>query len=220
MSSENENKEYISHEEYLKSLPSVGDMEIESLAPGVVRYKKAFNAEKLISLIEKESSYDWPYLEWSQSQHGDGMISEYRSSVEMYLDTLDSEELAPRLVPIREEWSAVWKGCESSLWDYRHTFDLHLTRDEGYRILKYENGGQYLPHVDHSSENGRVLSLVAALNDDFTGGELNFPLIGLTVKPEAGSCLFFPSNYVYVHTAAPVGENSKERKYSLVTWFK
>lgn len=94
---------------------------------------------------------------------------------------------------------------------------LEITNDEGYWIVKYEVGGDFKIHQDQGPYHPtRCVSLVLYLNDDFEGGETDFPEIPRTVKPKQGSALLFPSNFTYPHRVFPV---TKGTKYSLVTWF-
>lgn len=90
-------------------------------------------------------------------------------------------------------------------------------KEDRMSILKYEKAG-YLPsHTDHGSSS-RTLSVVLYLNDNYTGGEITFPHVGsgITIKPEAGSGIFFPSNYVFVHEVAAVTEGIR---YALPNWY-
>jgi Rps23 Pro-64 3,4-dihydroxylase Tpa1-like proline 4-hydroxylase len=87
--------------------------------------------------------------------------------------------------------------------------------DTGYEINKYEVGEYYDTHIDDipSKQFDRILSIVIYLNDDYEGGELEFPF--LKYKPTQGSGILFPSNWMYPHKSLPV---IKGTKYSLVTW--
>lgn len=60
-------------------------------------------------------------------------------------------------------------------------------------VRKYTAGSFMLPHDDGGV--GVVPSFTALLwfNEDFEGGELEFPDLNLILKPEAGSVLVFPS---------------------------
>ena len=84
-------------------------------------------------------------------------------------------------------------------------------------ILKYEKSGFLSEHIDHGVSS-RTLSVVLYLNDDYTGGEINFPHVadGITIKPEAGSAILFPSNFVFTHS---VNEISDGTRYSLPSWY-
>jgi predicted 2-oxoglutarate/Fe(II)-dependent dioxygenase YbiX len=88
---------------------------------------------------------------------------------------------------------------------------------EGYDLLKYSNGQEYKKHYDGSTKIGRVISAVAYLNDDYEGGEIEFPHFGVKIKPQAGMLILFPSNYAYAHIAHPVTSGTK---YALVTWIR
>ena len=66
----------------------------------------------------------------------------------------------------------------------------------------------------------RTLSLVAFLNDGYSGGNLTFPKFDTSITPKAGSVILFPSNFPYIHIAEPVGSSDETIKYSLVTWFR
>lgn len=91
-------------------------------------------------------------------------------------------------------------------------------KEDNMSILKYEESG-YLPaHTDHGSSS-RTLSVVLYLNDDYEGGVISFPHIGkngISIKPEAGSAVFFPSNYVFVHEISSV---TKGTRYALPNWY-
>jgi len=86
---------------------------------------------------------------------------------------------------------------------------------EQYQALKYRPGEQYKVHYDGGTGSGRALSAVIYLNDNYTGGEIEFPNFKVKIKPEKGMLILFPSNYAYRHIAHPVLEGTK---YSLVTW--
>jgi predicted 2-oxoglutarate/Fe(II)-dependent dioxygenase YbiX len=86
---------------------------------------------------------------------------------------------------------------------------------EPYQALKYRNGEHYKVHYDGATVSGRALSAVIYLNDDYAGGEIEFPNFKVKIKPEKGMLILFPSNYAYRHIAHPVLEGTK---YSLVTW--
>jgi predicted 2-oxoglutarate/Fe(II)-dependent dioxygenase YbiX len=88
---------------------------------------------------------------------------------------------------------------------------------EDYNLLKYNNNQLYHRHYDGVTASGRVLSAICYLNDDYEGGELEFPNFGITIKPQAGMLILFPSNYAYAHIARPVTTGTK---YAIVTWIR
>jgi len=88
---------------------------------------------------------------------------------------------------------------------------------EPYSILKYDQGEEYKAHYDGHTAIGRAISAVCYLNNDYEGGEIEFVHQGVTIKPEPGMLILFPSNFAYAHIAHPV---TKGTKYLLVTWIK
>lgn len=110
-------------------------------------------------------------------------------------------------------------------------FYAEQVRDwETPQILHYGVGGHYIAHVDaetlYKDEVGlslwektldRDLSLVCFLNDGFQGGELTFPDFDLTLRPQAGTLVCFPSDHNYIHGVQPVSSGDR---YTLVTWMR
>lgn len=88
-------------------------------------------------------------------------------------------------------------------------------REGQMHILKYEAGHYLPPHADQGIST-RILSGLTYLNDDYEGGELNFPQSNIKIKPKAGSILFFPSNFVYVHSIDLMTSGSR---YALPHWY-
>ncbi|MEY4331425.1 MAG: hypothetical protein RLZZ196_163 [Bacteroidota bacterium] len=89
------------------------------------------------------------------------------------------------------------------------------SREHSIHLLRYDEGG-YLPaHTDHGVSS-RNLSTVMYLNDDYEGGEIEFRQSNVKIKPEAGSIIFFPSNFLYVHEVYPITKGSR---YALPHWF-
>jgi predicted 2-oxoglutarate/Fe(II)-dependent dioxygenase YbiX len=86
---------------------------------------------------------------------------------------------------------------------------------EPYQALKYRAGEGYKEHYDGGTEMGRAISAVIYLNDNYEGGQIEFPNFKVKLKPEKGMLILFPSNYAYRHVAHEVTQGTK---YSLVTW--
>jgi len=193
------------------------------ITKGVVVYRNVFDPGTIIEEIEKESAKDWPYLSWSPSSTGTGTIGDYRTSYQLELGILMNPDIIEghRLHNVSKQWLNAFSQIDACVHDYRSEYSLRLNTDEGYRVLKYSNGAEYLEHVDWHEDNNRQLSLVGWFNDDFDGGGLYFKHFDTTVHPEKGSIVLFPSNYLFSHAALPVGEiNKKDIKYSFVTWFR
>lgn len=85
------------------------------------------------------------------------------------------------------------------------------------QLLRYQEGGHYIEHVDNSNGSPRALSIVIALNQDYEGGELSFFQDRVRLSLQAGEVLMFPSAFMFTHAVRPV---SKGIRYSLVAWLR
>ena len=82
-------------------------------------------------------------------------------------------------------------------------------------------GGHHIAHADNRTLDGkpnhtpqRSFSAIVYLNNEFMGGELDFPDRGEQIEPHAGLMVAFPSDYV--HQVLPV---TAGKRYSLNLWF-
>lgn len=74
---------------------------------------------------------------------------------------------------------------------------------EPSQILRYEIGQQFIPHYDFLDENSagfrgelgvygqRIATFLIYLNDDYAGGETNFPKAGLSYRGHTGDAIFW-----------------------------
>lgn len=141
----------------------------------------------------------------------------------------DSKMRSSQNLVINKEIDPSWTPFETVLSDSFHTcVKLYLymnkfakvTTDTGYEMLRYGIGGQFDEHVDvipgHQQWGYRRISGLAYLNDNYEGGELEFPRRNIIIKPKAGSIVLFPSDFSYSHASRPIKTGTK---YAIVTWF-
>ena len=113
--------------------------------------------------------------------------------------------------------SYLFTSASNAIKQYREKFLLcNIEQDSGYDLLKYEIGGFYTQHIDSFKGRPRAVSCSFALNDDYEGGEFAFFDRELVYKLKKGSCIMFPSNFMYPHEIMPVTSGTR---YSIVTWF-
>jgi predicted 2-oxoglutarate/Fe(II)-dependent dioxygenase YbiX len=107
--------------------------------------------------------------------------------------------------------------ASQAIKEYGRRFLLEsIEQDSGYDLLKYEVGGFYTTHTDSFKNRPRTVSCSFILNDDYEGGEFAFFDRELTYKLKKGSCIMFPSNFMYPHEIMPVTSGTR---YSIITWF-
>ena len=100
---------------------------------------------------------------------------------------------------------------------YAKKHDVEDLYHEPYNMLRYRGGQEYKAHADGTTKDGRTISAIVYLNNEYEGGEIEFVNFGIKIKPEPGMLLLFHSNYAYKHIAYPVTSGTK---YALVTWIK
>jgi hypothetical protein len=191
-------------------------MIVENPAICISVYKNVFDPENFINNFEKTINDGFgEELYWDVSRIGNGQSHQYRTSLSCAVTTLLPPYSENELSAIfRKE---IYKPTISVVHDYVEEHRLPNGAHELISILKYTGLAEYHAHYDHSPETRRVFSLVACLGAPESGGELEFPNFDVTIKPEAGSVIMFPSNFPYMHIAHPVTGGTK---YSMVTWFQ
>lgn len=90
---------------------------------------------------------------------------------------------------------------------------------ESLQIVKYEPGGFYKPHQDilnDEKNNPRVYTFILCLNDDYDGGETNFPNLNKKYKLTKGDLLHFNTLNIWnmetkfaLHGGEPVNKGEK-----------
>jgi hypothetical protein len=95
-------------------------------------------------------------------------------------------------------------------------YNITMRYMEAINFVRYGPGEHFAVHTDHGFSYICTVSNIVYLNDGYDGGELHFPLLDISYKPEAGDSIFFPSTYIYAHASLPVTSGVK---YSAVTMF-
>jgi hypothetical protein len=97
-------------------------------------------------------------------------------------------------------------------------FAANSFKDLGYNMQRYQPGEYYHWHVDSGPGEFSQRQLVAIwyLNDvEGPGGETEFPIQEVLVKPETGKLVLFPPFWTHVHRAVTLGAGVK---YIATTW--
>lgn len=85
--------------------------------------------------------------------------------------------------------------------EYATEKSITLGRMSEISINAYDPEKHMGPHTDNAKD--AQISVIMYLNDNYDGGELEFPRQNVSIKPNAGSILVFPSVDPYVHDPKP-----------------
>ena len=71
--------------------------------------------------------------------------------------------------------------------------------------------------MDDCAKFPRTVSVSAYLNDDYLGGEIEFPYFNISYKPKVGDILLFSSSFPYLHK---VNQITSGTRYAVVNWYR
>jgi len=102
-------------------------------------------------------------------------------------------------------------------WEFLKSFvqRIHIGP---FNIQKYDQGGHFQSlHAERTSLHTlhRVFAWMTYLNDVSEGGETEFPMYDLKIKPEKGKTLIWPAEWTHAHKGATVKKGSK---YIITGW--
>lgn len=180
--------------------------DIEYPHPQIHVYKKMLDSS-IVSMIESldpisdENSTIPKWKVWYPSGHdgNDGMAFGYQKRMSYHLDPSRKDDDYANIY-----WPLFNSITEASN-DYGIKHNIEIGRLAPLSISKYKAGASMGKHTDsNGSEGPQTISVVCYLNDDCEGGEIRFADQDITIKPEAGSIVVFPSKPPFFHESLPV----------------
>jgi hypothetical protein len=195
--------------------------EKKELAPGIFLYKNVnLFIDNEIDIIESLGLLE--KTKWQESYaivNGEKVVNKkIRDSNSFILKFIRDNDENLEIDSTSHEFSKkIFKATNPYLEDYQQHFGAILDNEhEDYRILKYTTGQKFGTHIDDGILYRRI-STIYYLNDDYDGGEINFPRFNLSYKPKTKDFLIFPSNFMYSHY---ISEITKGTRYCIVNWKK
>lgn len=196
------------------------------LAPGIVSYQNVMQDSPAALIADIEKLVELNQLHWapartSDNEHEktDGVQNASVRDVDVM--SLPSFDAQPGLRGTGGVWEALSDRLDAIIYpilnDYRATQSAPFSKNnEGWQLLRYGPGHHFRAHYDASPAWPRSVSLSFYLNDEFTGGEIEFTRFGLKIQPKANQAVVFPANYPYMHQVHPVQAGVR---YTVVGWF-
>ena len=196
----------------------------EEIAPGIIVYSDVIpNSETLYKDIEEgmiSAGIQWQGA--SVKEADDVKINTMTRNTQTIGVTYRGQIEDSSNVPINEAFEINLNNLFLENFgpverDYMSNYGVPCEWHDTYGILKYGAGQFFSNHIDDHKDYPRRVSTVYYLNDNYTGGEINFPRFGITFKPKANQMIVFPSNYMYNHSVSPVIEGER---YAVVSWLR
>ena len=192
-----------------------GDITVTNPGLGLNIYHHAFSKEeisKYINALENSLSGNGPYS-WSEAQ-----VTNSTTPIKKARDCVDFKMNAKTLGPKNEQnaelletYNEIFDRLKKCIDDYCRYWGISVNFYEVFNFVKYEGEGKHFRiHADDGPAYKCAVSAVIYLNDDYQGGEINFPrLDNVTVTPGYGDIAIFPSNYIYEHASLPIISGTK-----------
>lgn len=187
-------------------------MKYEILKDGIVYFESAIdNIQEIINIIESLSNE--AVSEWSPWKASDnfyyGEMKHFAVHNLKNIKNLDSKNktsfVINKITDAMKECATIY-ASEFDLDKKELEYAISVLKSEGFSdttiisICKYDYSGYMGPHVDiNTDQYYMAYTIVVYLNDDYEGGELNFPKLNVKIKPKAGSVMMYPSGEPYEH---------------------
>jgi hypothetical protein len=187
----------------------------ENLGLGLHLYRNTFSlddANRYINTLESNLGQNGKY-KWSEAQ-----VTNSTTPIKKARDCVDfkykQENLGPRdetnseLIDLHEEIYQKLKYCVD---DYAKYWGINVVYYEAFNFVKYDGEGTHFNiHADHGPAYNCTVSAVIYINDDYEGGEIQFPRLDNVIHtPRVGDIAIFPSNYIYEHASLPMKSGTK-----------
>ena len=169
-------------------------------------------SDELVELFENNKKFQSPGF-----VTGGRVDEKVKNSIDLTISPYQLEEKKFRAAArYMEELKALYSDYLEQ-WEFLKSF-LPRAHIGPFNIQKYNEGGHFGKlHSERTSLNSlqRTLVWMTYLNDVEDGGETEFPMFGLKVKPEKGKTLIWPAEWTHAHRGSVV---TRGTKYIITGW--
>jgi hypothetical protein len=207
--------------EIIKSKLAVDGLFCGELAPDAIVggciavYENVWpNSQNVIKQIEAETSDNTSGMYFKRAGTFDeGANQDWRTNYVCPITEIAECTANPVAQQVHNQYRMI---LNATVMGYARTFGIAERFWQcGYDLLKYSGGQEYKTHYDSGPAMRRMITALCYLNDDYEGGEIEFPNFNVKIKPQPGMLILFPSTFPYAHKAYPVTDGTK---YTMVTW--
>lgn len=192
-----------------------GKISVSNPGLGLNVYHNVFSkedADRYIDILESNLDGTKKY-KWSEAQ-----VTNSPNPIKKARDCVDfkykPENLGPRNdlnAPLIDLHDEIYQKLKYCIDDYARYWGINVVYYEAFNFVKYEGEGKHFRvHADHGPAYNCTVSAVIYINDDYEGGEIEFPrLNNYVLKPKVGDIAVFPSNYIYEHASLAMKSGTK-----------
>lgn len=182
------------------------------LAPGIILYKTdkdqcATIKNKIEEVLENKWKQAGVVNTETYNNEFDNLSRRcFDYAIEGGIDAKEKE-----LYHITDNW------ISPTIEDFTSHYAIEKIVPGAYIYLKYQNSDKFDWHIDDGRKYPRTVSISAYVNDDYSGGEIEFSHFGISHKPSAGDIVVFGSSFTYMHRVKPVTSGTR---YAVVNWYR
>lgn len=187
----------------------------EILAPGIILYKTDIGrVNSIMNQIEPALSDKWNV---AKGVNTDTHLDEVSMARKCYDYPISEEIMGGNSELMKNLYLDTDMWISECVKDYRTVFMHEEVVGGPYIYLKYEDSDKFDAHIDDGKKYPRTVSVSAYLNDNYDGGEIEFPHFGILYKPNAGDVIVFGSSFPYLHKVHPTKNGTR---YAIVNWYR
>lgn len=159
------------------------------------------------------------YIENVLSKEDHKKLFDYAKNAQCWINqpwdamTIESQDLSKEIFEILD---SIFELARKNSIDF-YCVDLDPFWKTALHLVKFTKNFSLVPHVDTSSFEGNHIASIYYINEDYSGGEINFPDHNLKIKPKSNSLIIFPGNENYLHEVLEIIEGDR---YSSTVWFQ
>lgn len=177
-------------EVYLKNVSKIGNS-----ADNIKYIENVLSEEEHLALLDYvRNRKEWVHEPWDAK-------------------TVGRDQMPQNILAMLEK---IFEFVQKTATDF-YGVEINPFKKSNILLIKFPKGLVLHPHIDTDSAESNHIASIYYINDDYVGGEINFPDHNLKISPKPNSVVFFPGNENYLHEVLTI---LKGDRYSTSMWFQ